>query len=461
MATHLDPQSALKRHLILAILGVVTIGAAIATLLHRLETKSHLINLIAPPLLAILSLALLIYLYKVPQRLQSVIHLGLINSVLFMVLPCWWFTLEAFISPAQTLVDRLPPLMSGLFLLTTVMMITLRPRYLLGATLSTWGAIAAPVLIYLLLHPDELNSLRGLDFVIALGPGMGVQIVLLLFFNRLQDFVDRLYQERLQYYEKIIERQTIRQRAMEHAVTQIHNGPLQTLALLMREVQRGSMPPPELFQRLTDLNTEIRAVGQSLTDETLPAPSTAHFDFNRDSTQSEHLLRLGEGSSIDLNYPLHNLFHEVYALTLKRNLPHFQTIKVKVRNFAASEPSYLALELKRDLCLWLEEALCNVGKHAEGATRLVVTGQQETDHYLLQVQDNGSGIAESGIAESGIAGSGIAGLASALDAGQQGTKFCKLLAERLGGTFQRISLPQGGVMCSLSIPKSAIVADQI
>jgi two-component sensor histidine kinase len=144
----------------------------------------------------------------------------------------------------------------------------------------------------------------------------------------------------------------------------------------------------------------------------------------------KHLLRLGEGTCIDLNHPLHNLFHEVYACTLKRHLPHFQTIQVKVRNFAPVEPAHLTLELKRDLCLWLEEALCNVGKHAQGVTRLVVTGQPQAGDYVLKVQDNGVGLTS--------------------EVEQQASQFCTLLAQRLDGRFQRSALPTGGVVCELA-----------
>jgi signal transduction histidine kinase len=504
MATIIDSQNALKRQVIFAVLSLTAIGATIATIWHRLESHTHAMNLIAPPLLAIFSLALLIRLYKSPKSLHQVMHLGLLGAVLFVIVPSWSFTLEAFLSSNTSLVSRFPPLISGLFLILMLMMIILRPRHLLVAALGTWGAIAMPILTYLILHPSELTTLRGLDLVISLGPAMGVQIVLLLFFNRLQDLVDRLYQERLQYYEQIIERQTIRQRAMEQAVTQIHNGPLQTLALLMREVQQKTLPSPELLQRLTALNQEIRTVGHSLTDESIDSininPTTSNpiksdhigadlvgvnqihnnriikiqgidsqliqsqentdqivnnqaktnqFFTNQFSTETqfqsfenvfehslenplEQTLRLGEGTCIDLTYPLHNLLHEVYVLTLKRNLPCFRTIQVKVRNFALLEPTYLTLELKRDLCLWLEEALCNVGKHAQGVTRITVTGEANDNYYTLKVQDNGLG------------------LKSALT--QQGTQLCTQLAKRLGGTFQRKSLPQGGVICELSWP---------
>jgi signal transduction histidine kinase len=311
-----------------------------------------------------------------------------------------------------------------------VMLIALRRRQqLVIATLIAWMAIAAPILTYLLLHPSELLSSRGLDLFISLGPTMGIQILLILFYNRLQDMVERLYTERLQYYAQIVERQAIRQQAMEQAFTQIHNGPLQTLALLLRDVQLETTPSSQLLQRLHDLNAEIREVGRSLTDEAYPLSNSADALATRDTVTFDAILRLGEGTCIDLNRPLHNLLYEVYALTLKRNLPYFQSLRVKVRNFAPLEQPTLSLEMKRDLCLWLEEALCNVGKHAQGTTRIVVTGQHHEGQYVLKVEDNGAG----------------------LKPGQgQGTKQCNLLAQRLGGQFRRESLPKGGVICSLS-----------
>ena len=420
----------LKRRVVLAMLSLATIGAIAATVLHRLKPHPQIVYLIAPPLLAIAFLILLIRLYTKPESLRQVIHLSLLAGVLFVVVPSWLFTLKAIASPSTTLVDSLPPITPGLFALTLVMLIALRRRQqLVIATVIAWMAIAAPILTYLLLHPPELFSSRGLDLFISLGPTMGIQIVLILFYNHLQDMVERLYTERLEYYAQIVERQAIRQQAMEQAFTQIHNGPLQTLALLLRDVQLEQTPSPQLFQRLNDLNAEIRAVGRSLTDEAHPVQQSAADLAALETATSEQTLRLGEGTCIDLNRPLHNLLHEVYAFTLKRNLPYFQTIQVKVRNFAPLEQSTLTLEMKRDLCLWLEEALCNVGKHAQGTTRIVVTGQHHEGQYVLKVEDNGAG----------------------LKPGQgQGTKQCNLLAQRLGGQFRRESLPKGGVICSLS-----------
>jgi signal transduction histidine kinase len=432
MSTVNEPYNVLllKRRVVLAMLSLATIGAIAATVLHRLQPHPHLVYLITPPLSAIAFFILLIRLYTKPESLQQVIHLGLLAGVLLVVVPSWLYTLKAIASSDTTLIGSLPPVTPALFVLTMVMLIALRRQRLVIATLIAWMAIAAPILVYLLLHPQELLTSRGLDLFISLGPTMGIQIVLIWFYNRLQDMVERLYTERLQYYAQIVERQSIRQQAMEQAFTQIHNGPLQTLALLLRDVQLETTPSPQLFQRLHDLNAEIRAVGRSLTDEALPEQQEAAALDTLDTATFEQTLRLAEGTCIDLNRPLHNLLHEVYALTLKRNLPYFQTLRVKVRNFAPLEQPTLTLEMKRDLCLWLEEALCNVGKHAQGTTRIVVTGQHHEGQYVLKVEDNGAGLKPG--------------------QGQQGTKQCNLLAQRLGGQFRRESLPKGGVICSLS-----------
>jgi hypothetical protein len=430
MSTVLEPHNALKRQVGLVILSLATLGASTATILHRLQPNPYPIDLIAPPVLAIASLSLFLRLYKKPESLLQVTHLALLGAVLFIVFPSWGFTLKAFASPSITLVGSLPPITSTLFLLTMLMLIYLRPQRVLHVGLVAWIFSAAPILTYLILHPTELITPRGLDLVISLGPAMGIQIVLLLFFNRLQNIVDRLYTERLQYYARIVERQTIWQQAMEQAFTQIHNGPLQTLTLLLRDVQRESVSSPQLCQRLEELNAEIRAVGHSLTD----APSLENCSLSQlavlEPATSEHLLRLGEGTWVDLTRPLHDLLYEVYSLTLSRQLPYFQTIRVKVRDFSPLQNSSLTFDLKRDLCLWLEESLCNVGKHALGVTRIVVTGTYREGQYILKVQDNGSGLKPS--------------------QDRQGTKQSSVLAQRLGGQFRRESLPEGGTICELS-----------
>ena len=80
----------------------------------------------------------------------------------------------------------------------------------------------------------------------------------------------------------------------------------------------------------------------------------------------------------------------------------------------------------------MEEALCNVGKHAKGLTRLSATGKQLKGWYTLSIKDNGSSI------DSSSEG--------------RGTKQCRNLAKKLKGTFKRTSLEKKGTLCELTWP---------
>jgi two-component sensor histidine kinase len=92
----------------------------------------------------------------------------------------------------------------------------------------------------------------------------------------------------------------------------------------------------------------------------------------------------------------------------------------------------LSIEQKRELCQLLEEALCNVGKHAKGVTRLSATGIQKEGWYTLSIKDNGAGIHSSSEG--------------------RGTKQCQNIAKQLGGTFKRESLKKKGTLCELAWP---------
>ncbi|MBW4667801.1 MAG: CHASE2 domain-containing protein [Cyanomargarita calcarea GSE-NOS-MK-12-04C] len=88
------------------------------------------------------------------------------------------------------------------------------------------------------------------------------------------------------------------------------------------------------------------------------------------------------------------------------------------------------IENKRGICLFMEEALCNVGKHAQGVKRVQASGVYSANKYKLWVKDNGSGIK------------------SKLE--NKGTKYFRILAKQLGGEFRRESLSPRGTICELS-----------
>jgi CHASE2 domain-containing sensor protein/two-component sensor histidine kinase len=219
------------------------------------------------------------------------------------------------------------------------------------------------------------------------------------------------------YDQALRSRLNERQQTIERTFDVIHNGPLQTLASLLRQVQDSQIPTPQLLTELDELNQEIRAVGERLKQEAL---------------SREESLYLSSKLTLDLKSPIHELFYQVYSSTLERDLPGFKTLKVKIRQFDAIEEEHLSLDEKRGLCRFLEEALCNVGKHATGVTRVSATGKQSQGWYTLCVTDNGPGV------HSDIKG--------------QGTKQVLSLKTKLKGQFKRESLSPKGTLCELSWP---------
>lgn len=119
-----------------------------------------------------------------------------------------------------------------------------------------------------------------------------------------------------QYEHKLQVQIEEHQRTIEHTFMVIHNGPLQTLALVLRSLREKDVPQADLLKELETLNHEIRDIGEYLKQESL-TPNDS--------------LRLGSGLKLDLKQPLHELFYEVYSSTLERDFPHFATLKVKIR----------------------------------------------------------------------------------------------------------------------------------
>lgn len=192
-----DLTAILKRKAVIFILALMSLGGMIAAILHAFEPKPHPISLAIPSLTAFICLGLLLNLVKYPQKIYRVIQFTIGWSCFILIFPEYFFVVEAFLDPKKQLVATLPPVSSSIFLLTTAMIVFLRPRRLVRLALLLWLVSASPVVAYLIIHPAELNSPRGMDLMMTLVPGMGINIALLLFYSRLQDAIDKLYIERL------------------------------------------------------------------------------------------------------------------------------------------------------------------------------------------------------------------------------------------------------------------------
>lgn len=213
-----------------------------------------------------------------------------------------------------------------------------------------------------------------------------------------------------------------RQKTIENVFDSIHNGPLQTLANLLRRTRDESIELTDVCFCLEDLNREIRYIGDSIRQDA--------------SDQTDNLDVSYAGTKFDLDIPLQELFQEVYDAMLSRPLLGFSNLKFTIISFEPIESEIISIEAKRKLCRFLEEALGNVGKHAIGATRLIVTGKNKNNQYELTVADNGSGASPNDM-QSG-----------------EGTRIGKEVEEVTRGKFVHKPNKPKGFFCQLTFPIS-------
>lgn len=238
--------------------------------------------------------------------------------------------------------------------------------------------------------------------------------LLVLTLNGITLALSRFYQ----YEQSLKTRLQERQLTLEHTFDALHNGPLQSIARMLRQARdRGNDP---FLDDLESLNQELRSVYESIRKEVL---------------NQDHRFYVNSQLSVDLNQPLHEVLYEIYDHTLTRDLPYFHTIKLKVVTFEDLHCQNLSTEQKRSIGRFLEEALCNVGKHAKGTTRLTIICKSDEQWNSVVVQDNGKSLPS---------------LTQALDG--RGTQQAKNLARQIGGTFRRYAADQGGTVCELRWP---------
>ncbi|MEC4813511.1 MAG: CHASE2 domain-containing protein [Scytonema sp. PMC 1069.18] len=221
-----------------------------------------------------------------------------------------------------------------------------------------------------------------------------------------------------QYEEALRSRIQDRQLIIDQTFDTIHNGPLQTLGRILRNVEGDEeVQAQEFVSNLRQLNQELRDIYHLVRQEALIDISS--FYFRQDQ-------------KVDLRQPIHEILHEVYSNVLDRDLSIFKNIKIKIVKFEPLNEQNLSLEQKRGLCRFLEEALCNVGKYALGTTRLDVICTQTDNNNIIRVADNGLGI-NSYPSHQGF-----------------GTKQARNLARQLRGKFQRFSNSPKGTVCELT-----------
>lgn len=250
----------------------------------------------------------------------------------------------------------------------------------------------------------------------------GTGLALAAFYRQEQDLRSRL-----------IERQVI----IEHTFSAIHNGPLQTLAQLLKQTENLDESSSYIRKDLQHLNQELRALYDSVRKEAL--------------VQSDRLY-LSMNCALDLQTPLHELLYEVYSSILERDFPGFQSLKLKIIKFEPMADESLSLEQRRSLCRFLEEALCNVGKHAITPTRLQVSCIQSNGLNIICIKDNGKAIE----AKKTKKISDVTNISTGI-----GTTQAKQLARKLQGHYRRLLYSPDGTICELTWPTKPLSSWQL
>jgi CHASE2 domain-containing sensor protein len=210
----------------------------------------------------------------------------------------------------------------------------------------------------------------------------------------------------------------VQQHMIRYMSATIHNRPIQTLKKILRNIQDQELNTDNLIAELKLLNNELYDVGELIEKETIIDGNSIH---------------VGD-SEIDLQCSLKEILEQVYINTIALELPCYVSIKFKIVKFENMNSKNLTVEQKRSLCRFLEEALINVGKYAQGATRLKVTCIQEANTNIIRVEDNGVGLdSNSNMTKTG-----------------GGTKQAQDLAKQLNGNFRRYPGLKKGTICQLT-----------
>jgi CHASE2 domain-containing sensor protein len=190
----------------------------------------------------------------------------------------------------------------------------------------------------------------------------------------------------------------------------VHNGPLQTLAAILRNLDEEMPTYNRLQDQLQSLNYELREVYELMNQALLSS----------DYASTKH--------------PIQEQLYQVYENTLQRDLPGFTSIKTFIPpDFTSLKDCPLTLDQKQGLCMFLQEALCNVGKHSVNATYLDVICTFDNNCYCLQIIDNGI----------------VHPTTISQPRNGRGTDQAKELARSLRGKFQRRSHQPRGIICEL------------
>lgn len=252
---------------VLVLLALTGLTATAASVLHYIEPKPELMDLVIPPLAAVANLVLAIWLVYRPQHILRVVYSAFGIGIIALSLPAWYFSVHAALTPGVLLTHVFPPISSFFIILIVLLMFLLPPKRAFVLMILVWSLNALPILSYLLTHKEELWTPRGREMFMSYGLAILLLLILLPFQRRVRLQLERL-QDANSHMHNLSERD---------ALTQQYNrrGGQQLLDDFMRSGIAGSIIMLDIdnFKLINDTHGHL--IGDSVLQQFATSVSSA------------------------------------------------------------------------------------------------------------------------------------------------------------------------------------------
>jgi diguanylate cyclase (GGDEF)-like protein len=176
-----DIDDAWTRKLTRTLLLVSSLGFGLATVIHYLDPTPRPLDQILPPINCLTYLGLLAYYWHHPASQKIVFRLWLYTILSTLAISAWYFVIKVVLSDQLQLSEELPPLAPALLMIHATTSIFAEPKESFKVGLISWLLIALPILGYLVSHPSDLFTPRGIELFVMFGPAMLFSVVFLEF----------------------------------------------------------------------------------------------------------------------------------------------------------------------------------------------------------------------------------------------------------------------------------------
>jgi diguanylate cyclase len=193
------PSSEITFRIALVINGLGALLMFVATLVHYNQTAPHPMSLFLPPFMFLVFFSSLLVLLRWPTAVEAVFSVVFASLLAVMTFASWWTFIEAEFFGGEPVIDALPPISAGLFVLTTSMLIFMRPEKVVSRALICWIVVSLPVLIYIARNHEVLYQMRGLDLFLLFGPAALVNIVILRFIVHVWENMNQVHNQAQQF----------------------------------------------------------------------------------------------------------------------------------------------------------------------------------------------------------------------------------------------------------------------